>query len=267
MHLRRIAASLAVFFVIAHTALAQIQLPKPVGYVNDFANALTPDQETQLEQIVNEVRLKSGGEIVVVTLPSLQGHTRQIGREWGVGKKGNPGDAARNTGLVVLLVPSEHELKIETGFGTTTFITAAEAGRIADQFMVPHFREGDYGTGLIQGVRAIAQRYADNFHFQITGAVPLEQPAQPPPHAVRSLHVNDIFTILIIIAVLLSLFGRGGRGGRGGGFPWWLLFIGGNRGGWGGFGGGSGGFGGGGGGFGGFGGGGGFGSFGAGRSW
>lgn len=52
-----------------------------------------------------------------------------------MGRRGDPGDPARNTGIVVLVVPKETapdgrgQLKIETGTGTTRFITAAEAGR------------------------------------------------------------------------------------------------------------------------------------------
>src|SRR5690606_974315 len=117
-----------------------------------------------------EVRAKSGGEIVVVTLPSLEGRTRdevalQIGREWGIGRRGEPGDPARNTGTVVLVVPKETapdgrgQLKIETGIGTTTFITAAEAGRIADRYMIPYFQRGDYGEGIFAGVAALAGLY------------------------------------------------------------------------------------------------------------
>ena len=125
-----------------------VRLPEPVGYVNDFADVITPEYEQQIQAVIDEVRAKSGGEIVVVTLPSLMGRTRdelalQIGREWGVGQRGEPGDPARNTGVVVLVVPKETSpdgrghAKIETGLGASTFITAAEAGQILDRFMIP----------------------------------------------------------------------------------------------------------------------------------
>src|SRR5690606_40078525 len=82
---------------------AQLRLPAPVGYVNDFADVIPPDTERRIERISREVQSKSGGEIVVVTLRSLEGRTRdevalQIGREWGIGRRGEPGDPARNTG-------------------------------------------------------------------------------------------------------------------------------------------------------------------------
>src|SRR5690606_25660595 len=162
---------------------AQYRAPEPVGWVNDFANVIPPDREAAIERAILEVRSKSGGEIVVVTLPSLEGRTRdevalEIGRQWGVGRRGDPGDPARNTGIVVLVVPKETapdgrgQLKIETGIGTTRFITAAEAGRVADNYMIPYFREGDYGMGIYAGVMALAAMYAEEFGFELTGEVP-----------------------------------------------------------------------------------------------
>src|SRR5688500_3029601 len=93
-------------------ARAQIQLPRPTGFINDLANVIPPEAEAEILRIIEEVRQKSGGEIAVVTLPSLEGGTRdevalQILREWGVGRSGQAGDRARNSGVVVLVVPKE----------------------------------------------------------------------------------------------------------------------------------------------------------------
>ena len=92
---RRAAALLlaAAALALPRTLGAQIDLPAPRGYVNDFANVIGPAYQDSLQAVIDDVRGKSGGEIVVVTLPSLQGRDRdevalQIGREWGVGKKG-----------------------------------------------------------------------------------------------------------------------------------------------------------------------------------
>jgi len=63
-----------------------------------------------MEAVIAEVRAKSRGEIVVVTLPDLGDRAAsdvalQIGRQWGVGAKGAAGDPTKNLGVVVLLVP------------------------------------------------------------------------------------------------------------------------------------------------------------------
>jgi uncharacterized protein len=83
------------------------QLPAPVGFVNDFAGTIRPAVAARMEAIIQEVRDRSGGEIVVVTLGDLGGRSPtevalQIGRQWGVGARGGPGDRARNAGVILL---------------------------------------------------------------------------------------------------------------------------------------------------------------------
>ncbi len=280
---RALAALLLLSAALAAPVRAQQKLPAPVGYINDFANILPPEREASIARIIEEVRTKSGGEMVVVTLPSLEGEASdqlamRIGREWKIGKSGKPGDRAKETGLVFLVATKERKMEIATGIGTNAFITAGEAGRIQDRYVVPQFQANDYGAGIEAGMAALAHEYAREFGFQLTGVAAPDTTAQPVQQRRSGRSFNPFF-IFIIIAIILAISrgrggrgggGRGGRGGGGGGGNVLLGMIlgqmlGGGRGGFGG--GGGGGFGGGGGGFGGFGGSGGFGGGGAGRSW
>ncbi|MGH7718088.1 MAG: TPM domain-containing protein, partial [Gemmatimonadaceae bacterium] len=114
-------------------ALQAIQVPQPRGFVNDFADVVPAESEARIQRIVEDVREKSGGEIVIVTLPDLGQRdvadiAREIGRQWGVGRAGEPGDPARNTGVIVLVVPKETSadgrgrFRIETGYGAEGFL-------------------------------------------------------------------------------------------------------------------------------------------------
>ncbi len=237
-------------------AVLQIAIPAPSGYVNDFAGVLDPASVTHMDAVIREVRDKTRGEIAVVTLSDLGGREAadvalQIGRQWGVGAKGEAGDPAKNLGVVVLLVPLKNHrpgtgrLYIATGRGAEGFLTDARVGRIRDA-MTPYLAREQYGAGLALGVDLIAQAFAQQFGVALTG--------EPPPARDESDRSPIPVTWLIVAALLLILLSRGrilwlpfwfgGFGGGGGG----------GRGGWGGSGGGWGG----GGGFGGFGGGGGF---------
>jgi uncharacterized protein len=249
---------------------AQLQLPAPVGYVNDFAHVIDAAHRDSMQAVIDEVRAKSGGEIVVVTLPSLQGRSRdevalQIGREWKVGQKGEPGDPMRNTGTIVLVSIQDRKWKIETGDRTITFITAAEAGRIGRDLMVPELQRGNVGRGIYLAVAAVAQKYAQQFNFTLSPSfqppAPQVQPSRPyDDGGGRQSGGGQLVIFIIFILIFLLSRGRvgclplffmgGGGGGRGGGW------------GGGGFGGGGGG-----GGFGGFGGGGGFSGGGSGGDW
>ena len=118
-----------------------IQIPPPTGLVNDFAHVIQPEAAQRMERIAEDVRAKSRGEMTIVTLPEIgtrdvQEMALQIGRQWKVGKIGNPGDPTRNAGAVILLVPKETSKDgrghcfIATGRGSEGFITDADAGDI-----------------------------------------------------------------------------------------------------------------------------------------
>ena len=136
-----------------------------------------------MQAVIDEVRQKSGGEIVVVTMPDLGGRpsidvARDIGREWRVGARGGPGDRARNAGVIVLLRPGQRpgdgrsELAVSTGRGAEGFVTDAYAGRVRDAIGAAAVQSGSYGVGLVAGVWMIAQAYAREFGFQLTGSPP-----------------------------------------------------------------------------------------------
>ena len=263
--------------------LQALTIPAPRGYVSDFAGVLDSASIQKMTAVILDVKAKAQGEIAVVTLPDLQGRdgadvAREIGRAWGVGAKGNPGDATRNRGIVILLVPlKDHRphtgfFRIETGMGSEGFVTDAMAGRIRDA-VIPALSREDYGAAMVDATERVAQAFADEFNFTLD---PSNQP--PSGRALRGpdLPVNPgvamaalVLAMVIGVAILRGL----AQGGRGSLLSWLVLAAmqsNRRRGGWGGGGGGFGGFGGfgggGGGGFGGFGGGGGFSGGGAGGS-
>src|SRR5256885_6742070 len=241
-------------------ALLQIAVPPPRGYVNDFAGVLDAASVAHMTDVITELREKTRGEVAVVTLADIDDRPAadvalQIGRQWGVGAKAAAGDPAKNLGVVVLLVPLNNhrpgtgQIFIATGRGAEGFLPDARIGRIRDA-MTPYLAREDYGAGLTLGVQLIAQAFAREFGFTLTGA-----PAPPPPDETNQVPLpvglgiaGVVFLILVtrgrilwwIVALALSRSG-GGRGGGWGGGGW------GGGGGGGGFSGGFGGFGGGGG--------------------
>lgn len=257
----------------------QLQIPAPTGYVNDFAHVIDDQSAQQMLAVIDEVRRKSGGEIVVVTLPDLGGRSaidvaRDIGRQWKVGAQGGPGDRARNAGVVVLLRPGQRpgdgraELAVATGSGAEGFITDAFGGQVRDAISESALQSGSYATGLVTGVALVARAYAREFGFELTGNPPAAVPDEGGgvPGGAFMLVPLILFVVLPIflrIAFAASAFRRPYYSGGANWLGWLLLssvLRSGRRGGWGGgWGGGGfrgGGFGGGG--FGGFGGGGGF---------
>jgi len=245
--------------ILALTVLLQIAVPPPRGYVNDFAGVLDAASVAHMEAVIAEVREKTRGEIAVVTLADIGDKSAadvalQIGRQWGVGAKGEAGDPTKNLGVVVLLVPQKNhrpgtgQIFIATGRGAEGFLTDARVGRIRDA-MTPYLAREEYGAGLAYGLDLIAQAFAQEFGATLDAAPPSPRPAAPEvwlPTGATLFWI--IFGLVFIVSVVRRRRGRRGR-------LWWLAGGGWSGGGWGG---GGGGWGGGGGGFGGFGGGGGF---------
>ncbi len=236
--------------------LQSVQVPAPVGMVNDFANVIPAEQRTRMERLAQAVREASSGEIAVVTLPSIQGRdvgqvALEIGRQWGVGAQGSAGDPARNAGVVLLIALEDRAVSVQVGRGAEGFLNDARAGDIRRE-ATPLLRAGRYGDALELMELRVAEAFAAEFGFSLDSALVAPIAGQRrPQQGERGIPIG----FLIFLLILVLMMSRGGRRRRGGMVILPPPYIGGR--GRGGFGGGFGG-GGFGGGFGGFGGGGGF---------
>lgn len=144
--------------------------PPRIGYVNDLAGVVDQDSRNAMEDIASEVRRKSKGDIVVVTLPRLDGRpVEEIASEltelWNVGYRGAPDDPANDTGVLVLLSLEEREFSIQVQEGVEAFFPNAAIRDLVTSKVVGPFRAGEYGPGLLEAVRGIGQVFAQRFEF------------------------------------------------------------------------------------------------------
>jgi uncharacterized protein len=244
------------FLLAAFPALAEN--PKnihPVGYVTDVAGVIASGTKARLEALCLEVETKTGAQIAVVTVHSLDGQSVEdyavdLYKQFGIGSKRD------NRGVLLLVAPDEHKYRIEVGYGLEPVINDARAGD-AGRAMVPWLRQGNYSAGIDAATWTLAKYIADDRGVTLSG--------QPPARAIRQSRGKSspvgFWGILFLIWIIFSIFRAGTRGAsgrKGGGGGWWIgpMLGGMSGGGWrgGGFGGSSGGYSGGGG-FGGFGGG------------
>jgi uncharacterized protein len=230
---------------------------RPTGYVTDRAGIIKPETKAQLEALCTELEQKTGAQMAIVSVKSLDGNEIQpyandLFKQLGIGKK------KEDNGVMLLIAPNDRKYWTEVGYGLEPIINDARAGD-AGRLMIPYFRQGDYSSGVAAAAWQLAKYIADDKGVTLTGA-----PQLRPVKAHDDSH--SAFWFLLIVGILIfrvlgSAFrhtsGRGGGGGMGTGFVIGAILgsmSGGGRGGWGG-GSGGGGWGGGGGGFGGFGGG------------
>lgn len=197
----------------------------PSGHVNDFAGIMNPDGRAATEALLTELEQKTGAQVAVVTLKSLNGgqiadFSTRLFERWGIGRKG------KDNGILLLGATGEgrgNRLRIEVGYGLEGVIPDAAAGRILDTYVLPEWNQGQYGTALAAGAAELARRIADDKGVTLSSN----------PEPLRYTHTekqNDgggilqiiVFIVMIIFVIrhpwfLLLFMGGGGGGYRGGG--------------------------------------------------
>jgi uncharacterized protein len=254
---------LAVFTVFALVCLVQAEpsFPTLTGRIVDQAGLLDPTARSRLEGKLQELEAKTSTQLVVVTLPSLNGYDiadygYQLGRRWGIGQKG------KNNGALLIVAPNERRVRIEVGYGLEGTMTDAVSRLIIDHAILPRFRVKDFSGGIERGVDDIVQVLsgdADDFKRRAA-----ERDSRPSGGEGFGLFTLVLFILIIWLSVYLQraqqqAYGRGrrrsrwgpivGGGAAGGGWPGGGWSSGGSGGGYsggGGFSGGGGSFGGGG---------------------
>ena len=223
----------------AGAALAALNFPPLTGRVVDQAKILSPLTAADLERKLADLEQKSGIQLVVATVPSLGGqeiepYANELFRAWKLG------EAKKNNGVLLLIAPKEHRVRIEVGYGLEGTLTDAISSLIIANAIAPRFKAGDFNGGVTRGVDDI-----------ITALTTDSAEWKPKPTDMRAEHDASLldtlapFLIFLFIMFVISRMGRRGGGGnvifiptgmgRGGGF-------GGGFGGGGGFSGGGGGF-------------------------
>ena len=243
--MRSLAALIGIVFAVlfaplafAATAPAGPQFPALTGRVVDDAHVLDAATQADLTAKLAALEQQTTRQLVVVTLPTLGGQDIEdygngLIRKWGIGQKGT------NNGAIFIVVPSEHKVRIEVGYGLEDTLTDALSSVILQEKVLPKFRAGDVQGGVVDGTNAIiAQLGADPNAAQTQVA----QAQQAPRRHGNPL--GAIFPLIVIVFIMSRVFSRRGGGGAGWLLP--MMFLGGSRGGWG-DGGGGGGWGGGGG--------------------
>jgi uncharacterized protein len=150
------------FALGARSALAaEPTYPALTGRVVDEAGILSDSTRAALIEMLAQHERETGNQVVVVTLKDLQGYTiedfgYQLGRKWGIGQKG------KNNGVLLIVAPHEHRVRIEVGYGLEGTLTDAVSRTIIEEEILPAFRRGDYNGGVLAGTASILTRLGGN---------------------------------------------------------------------------------------------------------
>lgn len=157
----------AFIFLCSQVNYAQFHIP-PIPSkaqqtsVYDYAQILSSQQNQALEQRLIAYSKETSTQIVVITIPSLQGESIGIlgpkwGQTWGIGQKD------KGNGVLILLAAQERQIGIYPGYGAEVQITAGQGGELIRNRIIPEFKKGDYYAGLNEGVTGIMEMLAGTY--------------------------------------------------------------------------------------------------------
>lgn len=201
---------LAVLAMLAplSAAWAEPTFPPLTGRVVDGADVIPPDEEARLTQKLTALEAQSGRQLVVVTLPDLQGYDiadygYQLGRHWGIGEKD------RNTGALLIVAPTERKVRIEVGYGLEGTLTDGLSSLIIQQQIVPRFKQGDLPGGIEAGTDAIIHQLT----LPPEEARKIAAQASAPQRS-SGVDPGTVFFIIVFVLFFVLPALRRGFGGR-----------------------------------------------------
>jgi uncharacterized protein len=162
---------------------------------------------------LKELEDKSSIQLVVATVKSLQGsdietYANGLFRFWKLGQ------AQKNNGVLVLVAPAEHKVRIEVGYGLEGTLTDALSSVIIASAVIPRFKAGDFSGGIERGVDGIINVLSgDSAGWQAKVDVRREDASAD----FDKLFPFLFFLLVIFVCWYLIHYAGGGPTGRGSG--------------------------------------------------
>jgi uncharacterized protein len=140
-----------VALLLAAAAMHAANLPALTGRIVDQANIIPADTRSAIETKLVDLERKSGIQLVVATVNSLDGqeiepYANALFRAWQLGEK------TKNNGVLLLVAPKERHVRVEVGYGLEGTLTDALTKVIITNAIAPRFKTGDFGGGIARGV-------------------------------------------------------------------------------------------------------------------
>lgn len=182
------------FLFLASLCSGAEEVPALRGHVNDYAAMLSPQAAQQLEAGLTAFEASDSTQIVVLTIPSLEGQVLEeyairVVEAWKIGQKG------KDNGALLLVVQNDRKIRIEVGRGLEGKLTDLTSGRIIRNEISPAFKRGDFDAGIAAGVGAIMATVRGEYQAE---AAPIREGKQG---------ASPIFTLLIFVLVASVFLG------------------------------------------------------------
>ena len=147
----RLLTGLFLAWLAVSAPAAEVIPPAPKAFFNDNANVVPAPVASQLNETLAQFERDSSNQLLVAIFPkmqtdsSIEDYANRLFQAWG------PGLKDKDNGAVLLVFIQDRKMRIEVGYGLEPRLTDAECFRIIEE-LKPHFRSGDYATGLTNAV-------------------------------------------------------------------------------------------------------------------
>ena len=199
-------------------------IPYLSGRVVDQAELLSTPARSRIANMLQAHERATGNQIAVLTINGIGGESIedfavQVFESWKLGSR------EKNNGVLIVVAPQEHRMRIEVGYGLEGTLTDILADRIIRNLMTPRLREGNYDVGVEAGATAVIQilegrqpEAADaDWAAPATPASGFHVEPAPMPLAVRILISLFVFGIIGLFT-FIGLVTPGSMG-------WFLYFF------------------------------------------
>ncbi len=215
----RVSVAVIIFFAsFLGTVSVEAIVPPPesAAFVNDFGNLIDAATAAELSAIGDALERKTGAELVLVTVESLEGkpieeYALSLFRSWGLGKKDKDNGLLLLVDRERLLADQGGKVRIEVGYGLEGAIPDGKAGYILDQYVLPEWHSKDYAAGIRQGYLALAAEIAAEYGVDPEGVLaPLEEYRDRSAgwFGPAGFILIPLLVLALIIPLISRLFGR-----------------------------------------------------------
>lgn len=209
-HLHFIVLFALVFFTTL-TVSADIYIPsvKNTIYVYDSAKMLSTETVNRVNYMMEELEAKTEAEVLVVTVPSLDGYdiesyANRLFNTVGIGTKED------NNGVLLLIAQNEYRVRLEIGVGLEDVLTDSVSGRILDDYFVPYRANSDYDSAVIYASTAVANMLANHYGVTLSSTDPDIKIVVHSTlyYIIFDIICGSVFLAIIILLVIIILYVR-----------------------------------------------------------
>jgi uncharacterized protein len=200
--------TVASVFTTCRISSAQVDLPMPRYYVEDYANVINNSDEQALNGVLQELEQKTGAQYIILTVETTGGvpieeFSIKLAEKWKLGRKG------KDNGLLFTIAVKDRWWRFEVGYGLEGFVTDNYCGQVGRQYLVPYLKKGDYSRGIYQANLVVVRKIAGAAGVSLSGL-----PRLPPqPTGIQGRRGGGLMPwwsalpgLLLIVVVLVILW-------------------------------------------------------------